>query len=350
MKFPTLKQLFVALLTLAGSIQIQAAELATGVAELRRIPREFRLDGVVEAVSRSTVSAQTSGQVQEILYDVDDYVEKGAVLVVLKDTEHQARVVRAAADLKESVARLEEARDNHKRTQEVYAKQLVAESAMDQAEAGLKSAKARFEAAQAGLSQAREQLEYTRIRAPYAGIVTERHAQPGEIAQPGRPLLSGVSLDRLRVSVDVPQSLVPRIRQFGKARVQMPEGGSVEAQKLTVFPFADPGSNTFRVRLELPKGTGGLFPGMFVKSSFITGVAEELVVPVSAVVQRSEVTGVYVVDDEGRVHFRHLRAGRGTVDGGVLVLAGVEPGERVALDPIAAGAELKRQREGRRDE
>jgi hypothetical protein len=62
------------------------------------------------------------------------------------------------------------------------------------------------------------------------------------------------------------------------------------------------------------------------------------------------VTGVYVVDDDGRVRFRHLRAGRRTLDGGVLVLAGVEPGERVALDPIAAGSELKRQREAQRDE
>lgn len=351
MKFSIFKRLLAVLLAAAvGSLQVEAAELETGVAELRPLSREFRLDGVVEAVNRTTVSAQTSGQVQEILYDVDDYVEKDAVLVVLKDTEHQAGVSRAAADLKEAVARLEEARDAHQRTKEIFAKQLVAESAMDQAQAALKGAKARFEAAQAGLAQAREQLEYTRIRAPFAGIVTERHVQPGEIAQPGQPLLSGISLERLRVTVDVPQTLVPRIREFGRARVLLPGGGSVEAVKLTVFPFADPGSNTFEVRLELPEGTADLFPGMFVKTSFVTGMKQELVLPAAAVVQRSEVTGVYVVEEDGKVRFRHLRAGRKTLDGGVLVLAGVEPGERVALDPIAAGVELKRQQAEKRHE
>ncbi len=93
-----------------------AQKLETAQAELRQLPREFRLDGTVEAVNRTTVSAQTSGQIQEILYDVDDYVEKGALLVVLKDTEHQAHASRAAADLKAAVALLQDAEDEYKRT------------------------------------------------------------------------------------------------------------------------------------------------------------------------------------------------------------------------------------------
>lgn len=351
MKFATFKRLPAVLLAAGiGSLQLQAAELETGAAELRPLSREFRLDGVVEAVNRTTVSAQTSGQVEEILFDVDDYVEKDAVLVVLKDIEHQARVSRAAADLKEAVVRLEEARDAYRRTKEVFAKQLVAESAMDQARAALESAGARFEAARAVLAQAREQLEYTRVRAPYAGIVTERHVAPGEIARPGQRLLSGISLDRLRVTVDVPQTLAPRIREFGRGWVERPGGGVVEAIKVTVFRFADPGSNTFEVRLELPEGTTGLFPGMFVKTSFVIGMKQELLLPAAAVVRRSEVTGVYVVEEGGKVRFRHVRTGRTTRDGEVLVLAGIDPGERVALDPIAAGVELKRQRAEKRYE
>lgn len=132
MKFSIFKRLLAVLLAAAvGSLQVEAAELETGAAELRPLSREFRLDGVVEAVNRTTVSAQTSGQVQEILYDVDDYVEKDAVLVVLKDTEQQANVSRAAADLKEAVAHLQEARDAYQRTKDIFAKELVAESAMD---------------------------------------------------------------------------------------------------------------------------------------------------------------------------------------------------------------------------
>jgi len=319
-------------------------KLETAQAELRQLPREFRLDGTVEAVNRTTVSAQTSGQVREILYDVGDYVEKGTVLAVLKDTEHQSRVNRAAADLTGAVAQRQEAEDEYRRTKELFTKKLVAESTLDKATSALKSATAGFEAAQADLAQAREQLEYTRIRAPFAGIVTERQVQVGETAQPGQRIMSGISLEQLRVSVDVPQSVVPLVREFGQARVQYQNGDWVVAQKITVYPVADHGSNTFKVRLWLPEGTAKLFPGMFVKTSFVTGIKEDLVVPVQAVVYRSEVTGAYVVEDDGRVRFRHVRAGQRSANGQVLVLAGLTPGERVALDPIAASVELKRQR------
>jgi len=346
---PAIIRWLATMLAMTAAFASEAQSLDTVVAEIRQLPREFRLDGVVEATNRTTVSAQTSGQVQEILYDVDDFVEKDAVLIRLKDTEQRARLVQAAADLKEAVARLEEARDEHKRTQEVFAKQLVSESAMDKAKAALKAARARFQAAEAGLAQAKEQLDYSQIRAPYAGLVTERRIEIGEVAQPGQALMSGLSLEQLRVIVDVPQSLVPRIREFGRARVERPDGGVIEAGKITIFPIADHGSNTFKLRLDLPEGTEGLFPGMFVKTAFVTGLREELLVPREAVVYRSEVTGVYVVDPDGQVRLRHVRLGRKT-DGHFTILAGLNPGDRVAIDPIAAGVELKRQRAESRHE
>jgi RND family efflux transporter MFP subunit len=193
-------------------------------------------------------------------------------------------------------------------------------------------------------------LEYTRVRAPYSGVVTQRHVEVGEVAQPGQPLVSGLSVDQLRVLVDVPQSLIPRIREFGQARVQQPGGGWLQATKLTIFPIADVGTNTFRVRLELAEGTSDLFPGMFVKTSFVTGLKQELVIPSASVAYRSEVTGVYVLTGEGRIGFRHVRVGRRTSDAAVRVLAGLEPQERVALDPIAAGVALKQQRTEAGDE
>jgi len=320
-----------------------AQQLVTTPAELRELPREFRLDGVVEAVSRATVSAQTQGQVVEIFFDVDDFVEKDAVLLRLDDTEQRAQLARAQADLMAAKARLEEARDEYNRIKNIFKKKLVSQSAMDKAAAALKTAKAQHEAAQAGLKQARQQLDYTVVRAPYSGIVIERHAEVGEVARPGQPLMTGISLDKLRVLVDVPQSLIPAIRKHKKARVLLPSGGFVESTKLTIFPFADHTSNTFKVRLDLPEGQKDLFPGMFVKTLFTTGKKEELLVPAAAVVYRSELTAVYVVDEQGRIHFRHLRVGREAGNGYLIVLAGLQPGDRIALDPIAAGVALKAQ-------
>jgi len=326
----------------ASAQQAEAASLETAQVQYRAVPREYRLDGVVEAINRTTVSAQTQGQVQEILYDVDDFVEKNAVIARLKDTEHKARVTQAAAELKSATAQLEQSRDEHERVKGLHDKKLVSDSAMDTAVADLKGAQARFEAAIAGLEQAQEQLEYTQIRAPYSGIVTHRHVEVGEIAGPGQPVMSGISLDELRVIVDVPQSVIPAVRQGKEVRVYLPDGETMTAKKITVFPFADLGSNTFKVRVDLPEGTKAVFPGMFVKTGFVTGEKRELVVPKAAVVYRSEVTGIYVLNGDDRVHFRQVRLGRDLGDA-LTVLAGLTEGERVALDPIAAGVVLKAQ-------
>lgn len=346
MRILTIAAVTVGGLPLAGPVG--AADLAAASAEYRTLAREYRLDGVVEAVRRSTVSALTQGQVREILFDVDDFVVKDAVVARLRDTEHRARLAQAEADLKSAQARLDQARDDHSRVAGLFEKRNVSESAMDQARADLAAAQAGLEAASARLDQAREQLDYTEIRAPYSGIVTHRHIEPGEIASPGQPVMSGISLDELRVIVDVPQSVIPAVREGGTARVYLHDGAAIAAERITVFPFADMGSNTFRVRVDLPEGTPGLFPGMFVKTGFKLGERQELVVPSAAVAFRSEVTGVYVIGDDGRIRFRQVRLGRELEDAHT-VLAGLREGERVALDPIAAGVTLKRQAAGAAD-
>ena len=328
--------------------------LVTAVVESRSVPREYRLDGVVEAVNRSTVSAQTQGQVQEILFDVDDYVEKGAIVVRLKDTEHRARLAQASADLKSAAAQVKQAHDEYARFKGLFEKKSVSASAMDKATADLASAQAALDAAGARLEQAQEQLKYTEIRAPYSGILTERKVSEGEMASPGQPLVSGISLDTLRVAVDVPQSLIGAVRGGAAARVYLPDGSAVESpiesQAITVFPYADAGSNTFKVRVDLPAipapGSTVLFPGMYVKIGFVVGEKAELVVPKASVVHRSEVNGIYVVDEYDQVHFRQVRLGR-VLEDAMVVLAGLTAGETVALDPIAAGALLKAQAAGR---
>jgi RND family efflux transporter MFP subunit len=213
---------------------------------------------------------------------------------------------------------------------------------MDAATAAFDAAKARMEAAQAGVAQARESLGYTTINAPYSGIVLERHVRLGETVQPGKPLMTGFSLDELRVVVNVPQRLIVPVRQHPQARVLPPNGGiGIPAAKLTFFPYADPQSNVFKVRVYLPKKTEGLYPGMFVKTALRIGEDRRLTVPRQALVQRGEVSGVYVVGDD-RVSLRQVRPGR-TEGEAVEILAGLEPGERVALDPIRAGVYLKDQ-------
>ncbi|WP_018870034.1 MULTISPECIES: efflux RND transporter periplasmic adaptor subunit [unclassified Thioalkalivibrio] len=333
-----------ALLALALPLATQADDLPFETVEAERLtlPQERLLDGRVEAVQRSTISAQTSGRIREIYVDVDDFVEEDELLLRISDVQQQARLSQAEGDLADARARFREARSEFERIREVFEQDVVSRSEFERAEAQLESARARLRSAEGRVDEAREQLGYTEVYAPYSGIVTERMVEVGESVSPGSPLLAGLSLDRLRVEVDVPQRLMPGVRDRREAEVLLDSGERIAAESLTLFPYAHPQSATFRVRVNLPEDENnrGLFPGMFVKTSFVLDEVERLMVPQEAVAYRSEVIAVYVIDDEGRVRFRQVRTGR-EHDGMIEILGGLREGERVALDPVHAAIYLK---------
>jgi RND family efflux transporter MFP subunit len=323
----------------ATSILADELTLETSLVEKSIAPRERILDGTVEAVHQATVSAQTAGRIAEVFFDVDDYVQAGETIVRFTNVEQQSALRAARAALSEAQARATEAQEQAQRIAGLLEAQSVSKREYDQAIAARDAARARVDAAESSVDAAEQQLEYTLVRAPYAGIVTERHVEVGEAVGVGQPLMSGLSLEALRVVVDLPQQVAAKVREYRKAYVLIADG-RVEAAEVTIFPFAHEASNTFRVRLELPEGQFALYPGMFVKVAFVTGEAQRLLVPSSALLRRSEVIGVYVVDEEQRVRMRQVRVG-GTFDNRTEILAGLREGERVAADPVRAGIFLK---------
>jgi RND family efflux transporter MFP subunit len=319
---------------------VAAVPFETVIATLEDAARERVWDGRVEAVNQATVSAQTSGRIAELPFDVNDYVEAGAVLMRFTDTEQKAALAQAEAALQEATARLAEANQEFERFSKMIENNSVSRAAFDQSRANRDAARARLNAARSRVEGAKEQLEYTVIRAPYAGIVSKRHVELGELVSPGQPVISGLSLQSLRVNVDVPQSMFHAIRTIGKAFVYV-KGERIAAESLTFFPVADAEANTFRVRVNLPDGAVTLYPGMFVKVGFVVGETQRLLVPAEAVVRRSELSGVYVADGDA-VALRQVRLGRRYGDS-IEVLSGLSEGEAVAIDPVAAGIWLKEQ-------
>jgi len=338
---PSLPRGIAACLLMAAALSTQAAELpfATVVVESASTPRERLFDGTVEAVNQATMSAQTAGRIAEVFYDVDDYVQPGDPIVRFTDVEQQSALRQAQAALAEALARNNQAEEEFRRVSGLFESGSASKREYDQALAARDAAKARVAAARSSVASAEQQREYTLVRAPYAGIVTERHVEVGEAVSVGQPLMSGLSLETLRVVVDLPQQVAAQVREHRKAYVQTDEG-RVEAARVTIFPFAHSASNTFRVRLEMPEGQFALYPGMFVKVAFVVGEAERLLVPTAALMRRSEVTGVYVVDDENKVRMRQLRVG-GEFGDHTEVLSGLRSGERVAADPVQAGIYVK---------
>jgi RND family efflux transporter MFP subunit len=303
-----------------------------------RTPLERSVDGTIEAVNQATVSAQTSGRIAEILYDVNDVVPAGAVIIRLKGTEQRAGLQAAQASVTEARARNTEAATQYQRIADMYQRRVVSKSQFDQAAANKDAAAARLAAAEAGAASAHEGVGYTEVRAPYGGVVTKRLVQVGETVGPGTPLMTGLSLKDLRVNFNIPQSIVGQVRQFKKAAVYV-GAKRIESDKITIFPEAATPSSTFRARVDLPSGAADVAPGMYVKVGLMIGEADRLVIPVSAVVERSEVSGVYVIGSQGSAELRYVRKGHQLGDS-VEILAGLAAGDNVALDPIAASASV----------
>jgi RND family efflux transporter MFP subunit len=314
-------------------------------------PREQAWDGVVEAVNETTLAAQTNARVQELTVDVGDRVAKGDVLVRLTDVEQSSGRRSAEAAVAAARAELVQAEANFRRIDEIYARHLVARADLDAATARRDAARAVFASAQAQLRSAGQQTDYTAVRAPYDGVITQRFVDVGQAVQSGppqpQPLLALAALDALRVEATIPQGAVEAIRAHPQATLLLDDGARrVPAASVTILPTADPATHTFRVRAGIPAGTAGLWPGMTVKVAFAAGGAQRLALPVDALMHRGEIDGVYVIGADNSVGLRLVRLGHTSGDA-VEVLSGLAAGERVARDPDAALRWLVAQRAGK---
>lgn len=334
------------------------AQLETAVATLRVLPEQRSFDGRIEAVNQATVAAETRGRIEEIRADIGDLIAAGTVILTVTNTEQRAGLDQAEASLAEANANLATETAELERVSNLLARAFVSQAEMDRATARFTAARARAESADAALTTARQQLSYTEVRAPFAGVVSARYVEPGEVVQPGSLLMSGYDPDALRVEVDLPQTVADRVREIREARVVA--GVSVDTPnsdfiaprftaaeiipaKLILYPAADAATSTVRVRLELPEHSRNLQPGQFVRVLFTVGERQRLLIPASAIVRRSEVTAVYVVDDNIPL-LRQIRPGA-ILDGQLEVLAGIAPGELVAIDPVAAALALTTRRD-----
>lgn len=302
-------------------------------------------DGVVEAVQQAELTAQTAGRVTAVNVDINDRVKAGDVLLRLTAVEQQAGANTARAQLRAADAAVAEATANFRRHAALASDQFVSKAQLDQVRAARDSAVASRDAARAQLSQAGQQADYTVIRAPFAGIISARRVEPGESVAPGQPLLAIHAPGALRIQVHVPQSDAAAIRAAGGAEVVLADGRSVEAAEVAVYPAADPATHSVGVRVTLPPLDDAPTPGATAKVVFpVASVQGEahILVPQSAVVQRGELSGVYVLADN-RLALRQLRLGRRGHDT-FEVLAGLKDGDEVVSDPTAAVQALAAQR------
>ncbi len=336
-----MRRLLLAML-LSTSLMAQTAELDSYQVSLIKTPVERVFEGKVEAIASATVSAETSGRVDKIFVDVGDHVPAGATILSLVGIDQQASLNQTEAALAEALSSRSAESKQYTRVKALYERQLLSKANFDEAKARFDSASARVASAEAALKKAQQQLSYTEIKAAYSGVVSARHVEVGEAVQPGMPLMSGFDPARLRVYTDLPQRIARMSAQAPKVRVLLDQDSVIEPLNVVFFPISDSATGTVRARLELPADLQFAYPGQLVKVAVQTGEKERLLIPAEAVVHRSEVAAVYVLND-AQPQLRQVRLGKHLGDR-VEVLAGLSAGEKVAYDPIAAGIQLANPR------
>jgi len=317
---------------------VHAAELKTGTVERREVELTTSAEAVIEAVRQSTVSAQIQGRIVELNFDVGDVVKQGEVIVRIDERQVGQAAAASSAQVGEAQAALANARAQYERTKQLLAQKFISRAALDKAESDYRAAQARVSALLAGAAQAQTEKSFATIVAPYSGVVSARHVELGEMATLGKPLMTGFDPSTLRVVANVPQASIAAIQALGRARVEVPSLGKwIEVKSVTILPTADPRTHTTRVRLDLPADLRGVYPGVYARAHFVIGKAPRLLAPRAAIFHRSELTAVYVVGQDGSPQLRQVRLGAASDEHAVEILAGLKPGERVALEPMKAG-------------
>jgi RND family efflux transporter MFP subunit len=313
-------------------------ELAVARAEFREVAQTYSVEGVVEAVRQSTVSAQISGRVKEVNFDVGDTVAKGQIILRIDERETEQALAGSQAQVMQSLAALTQAKAHYERSLQLFEQKYISQSALDKAKADFEMAQAQAAASEAGESQSAIARGYAAVVAPFGGVVASRLVEMGEMVTVGKPLMVGFDPTQMRVIVNLPQYKIQEIGSRPKVKVELTSLKRwIAAPSVTVQPAADARTHSTQVRVTLPPNEKGVYPGMFVRAHFVIGKASKLLIPASAVVRRSEVVAVYVVDDLGVPRLRQVRVGELSGANEIEVLVGLKPGEMVALDPIKAG-------------
>lgn len=328
---------------LLGPVQTHAQSAQTGpavkvVAAGQKSVANFNdIDGVVEAVMQSTLSSQIAGRVLSLNVKAGDRVKAGQVLATLDDRETQTGVLRSQAQLQQSDAELRQLQIALKRTQDLKTQGFVSAAALDLAEAQYKAAQAGRDSAGAATQQAKVTQSFSKITAPYDAWVLETSAQAGDLALPGKPLLTVYAPQPLRVVMQWPASEKNTLPKLQDIQIQL-GAETIKPVSIQIMPNADGISQTIGIKLDLPRAGAALnaAPGQQVRVRTAGTSQAKGLVPGTAILRRGEMTAVYVAQENGFA-MKLVRLGADHGSAGVEIWAGLKAGELVAVDAVQAG-------------
>jgi len=316
-------------------------------AQERKVPDTFEAVGTVRARQTAQMASEVTGYVLSINVREGDVVKQGQVLATIDDrqlsagvTQSQAALAVAGQEVTAAESDLSLARSTLGRYQTLYDKKSLSPQEYDEVKAGFQAAAARRDMAHSNqaqaaavLKQSQVVLDRSRLRAPFAGAIVARQADPGALATPGMTLLTLEDGRQYRLEVNVDEQDMKYVRLQQSVPVSIDAIGSqlLEGKVVQIVPAADPASRSFLVKVELP-ANAGLRSGFFGRAHFSRGERNSLTVPETAILERGQLREVYVVGDSKLASVRYVTLG-GRIQDQVEVLSGLSAGETLVAAP-----------------
>ncbi len=331
----------------AAAAPENGSPLALVAVQRTNIPDLIEAVGTVQAAQTSDLASQMMGNILEIRVHEGDHVQRGEVLAVIDDAQPRAAVQQASASVAAAGQQLAAASSDlalaettlH-RFQNLYDRKSISPQEFDEVKAREQSALARRDMAHAGqaqaraaLAQAQTSLGYTRIRAPFDGVVTAKKADAGMLAAPGMALFTIADVRRYRLEAAVNESDLRFVKIGESVPVAIDALGasSLKGKVTQIVPAADPASRSFLVKIELP-ANAALRSGLFGHAAFTRGERSALLIPSTAVIERGQLQGVFVLDQKRVASLRYVTVGN-AVGPEIEVLSGLQDGEQLVARP-----------------
>ena len=312
--------------------QSPALNTATLVVKSQLATAYAATPGTVTSLKRAEISSRLTGYVRRVDVQPGDQVRAGQDLLSIDSSDVTGALQQAQAGVNQAQAVYDEANINYHRYQTLFPQGAVSRMQLDEAQRQYATAKAQLHAAQAALRMATAEIGYADVVAPFAGVVVEKLVDPGDLATPGKPLLVVEDEHTLEVQCYVPDDIYAGLHPGMKIPFTA-TGESYMGILKSAVSAADPQTHTHLIRLGIVSGSG-LTSGMYVRVHLPVGEQTMVRIPVSAVTERAGITGVFVVNANGRANFRMVRTGDRTGDL-VEILSGLADGERIVLYPDA---------------
>lgn len=340
-----IRQIFLAFAGVLISLCAIAQEPATAEVTRGSAAASAVYEGYVEAVTETSIAAQVAGEIEQIAVSAGDQVRAGQVLLRIDATHAKQQQAAMTAQVDAVRAELHALTQELQRQKQLFARNYISQAALERVQAQQHAAAAQLKAQQAQAQAAQVTTDFFIIRAPYDAVVIDVPAMQGDMAMPGMPLLSLFDPKILRVSVAVPVAAAEQANFSEKdtaALRVLHQQRALTVENIQVLPTADRATHTVRLRIGVANELGHLFPGQHVKvvlqHAAVEGQDQRLFIPKAAVIQRAELTAVYVLSEQHKPLLRQVRLGA-TDNDHVEVRSGLTEGERVLLDLHAISKE-----------